>query len=90
MMVNINDLMIGSKIYNTKSHKAFEVIKETDTCFYIAIFDGNCSKIDYISKSSELHKKWFHSKKEANQFQVNELRRMADYIEKEKDLSLCL
>lgn len=43
-------LNIGDKLYTTDTHRAWEVIRENSHCYYVAIFDGSCSKLTYISK----------------------------------------
>ena len=86
-MIEVKNIKLMDKLYTTKTHKSFEVIKETDNCFYLAVFDGGCSKITYISKIlAELDANWFLTKEEANKHEVKELRRMANYIE-DKELS---
>jgi len=59
-------LNIGDKLYNVESHRKWEVIRENSHCYYLAIFDGSCSKITYISKECSVGKPfkevWFSDK----------------------------
>lgn len=53
--MKIESIKLGNIYYCVRDKKPYEVIKETDTCFYLCHFNGTGSKIDYISKTKPCH-----------------------------------
>lgn len=80
-MVEVNNLKLGDMLYKKYDNRAFEVIKESESAFYVAIFDGSSSKIDYISKHSEFNDGFFYTKENAIENMIIEYKRNMDYLE---------
>ena len=74
-MANGLNLKLDEKFYHIDSGQKFTVIHEDNTAFYLAVFDGNCSKIDLVSKNTcsavkEFPVTWFKFREEMLQQRI--------------------
>jgi len=74
-MTNGLNLKLGDKFYNIDSGQKFTVAHEDKSAFYLAVFDGCCSKIEYVSKNAAVSAEkfpvtWFKFREEMLQQRI--------------------
>jgi hypothetical protein len=79
-------LNIGDSFYNIDDLRKYTVVHEDKSAYYLAIFDGSCSKIKYTSKnaavtSKEFNLTWFKYREEMLQQRIKNAERHL-YLEK--------
>ena len=66
-------LKLGEQFYHVEHKQKFTVVHEDSSAYYLAVFDGTSSKVEYESKkcgAKDFPTKWFRYREEMYQQRV--------------------
>jgi len=79
--MKIGDLKIGDEVYSKGVFTPWVVVREANSYYYIAVFDGHNSKIRCTPKEIELGSDWHLTENDAIDAEIRNLKREIEFLE---------